>query len=87
MSDWCETENTDIGGLGFVKKKDIYGNWVIDSKYPKKVRCPKCRKQLETFTRSCHDDGCIHVYMPKHKAPVKKIKKGTRDVVRGCRGK
>lgn len=77
---WCETEDVHLDALGFARKIDEYGHYILRGlKYPKKVRCPKCGKQFETFTRECHDPGCIHLYLPKHKAPVKRPRKETRD--------
>lgn len=77
---WCEERNKQIDCIGFKP-------WKYKSKSPMaearkqvgaRVRCPKCKQRFEPIVKECHDPGCWHVYMPKHKEKVKKVKKQTR---------
>lgn len=55
---WCQTQDIVIDWLGMGKSV---------KKAPKRVVCPKCKKRFHPFTRECHDEGCFHLYLPKHK--------------------
>jgi hypothetical protein len=84
-NDWRQEEDVCVDFLGFIpgccvgttfsklKWKEIKGG------HPMRVRCPDCKRRLMTFLRECHDPGCFHAYLPKHKKPVKKKKKTSRD--------
>lgn len=71
-SDWCQEEDLDVAWCKFNKV-------IIDNTHPKRVRCSQCGKRFITFVRECHDAGCYHAYLPKHKKPVKRKKKISRD--------
>lgn len=36
----------------------------------KYVRCKICGQRFEVYNRECEDPGCVHFYIPDHKAYV-----------------
>lgn len=75
MSDvWCEEKNKGIGDLGRCKKPRSEAR----KQYGCRIRCPKCKQRFEPIVMECSDPGCWHVYLPKHKPKIKKIKKQTK---------
>jgi hypothetical protein len=34
----------------------------------KYARCTVCNQRFEVYYEECHDAGCVHSYIPKHKA-------------------
>jgi hypothetical protein len=84
-TDWCQEEDVCVDFLGYIpgccpgtfkhkiKFKEIKGN------HPTRIRCPDCKRRLMSFIRECHDPGCYHAYMPKHKKPIKRKRKVSRD--------
>lgn len=76
---WCEEKNVHLDCLGFIKNDKIKRTGEPMPKYPKRVRCPKCKHRFETFVRYCDDEYCLHLYMPKHKVKVKKKKLPSKD--------
>ena len=70
---------------GWCQKTDIQVDWLsqdglvyIDT-HPRRMRCENCKRRFMTFVRECDDPGCFHAYFPKHKKPVKKKRKQSRD--------
>jgi hypothetical protein len=61
ISEWCENEDIHL---------DVWGSTLKGKrlkKPPTKIRCPKCKKRFKPFVRECQDNGCWHLYLPKHK--------------------
>ncbi len=84
-SDWCQEEDICIDVVGFIPGCCPYAVRYEKFKEIKKtgiqrIRCPKCKKRFMSFIRECHDPGCYHAFFPKHKKPVKKPRKVSRDV-------
>ena len=40
----------------------------------KTVRCSECGQRFEVHNKECSDHGCIHSFVPKHKATVRDAK-------------
>lgn len=81
-TEWCQKENLPIHKVDPEFRDSIFTKDPIQgtAKPPQRVRCPKCKKRFMTFTRECDDLNCYHTYFPKHKMPVKKKKKTSRDI-------
>lgn len=65
---WCEEEDVCLGVLGYIDRV------TAQKKVPARVRCPKCKKRFKPYIRECHDTGCLHWYLPRHK--VKCVPRG-----------
>ena len=57
--EWCEKENVGLGVIGFP--------WQGTKVPVKTVRCPKCKKRFKPYIFECHDPGCLHYALPRHK--------------------
>jgi hypothetical protein len=78
---WCEKDNCCIDFIGYKhqwKYKSRTALAEARKQVGARVRCPKCKQRFEPIVKECHDPGCWHVFMPKHKERIKKIKKITR---------
>lgn len=77
---WCEQTNKGIDCIGF-KHQWRYKSKTAIAEARKcvgaRVRCSKCKQRFEPIVRECHDPGCWHVYLPKHKTKADKTKKKT----------
>jgi len=58
--DWCLETDKAIAFLGFRKNGKRF-------EYKKHYRCPDCGKRLKVWLRDCHDPGCVHLWISKHK--------------------
>lgn len=58
--EWCKTEDYSIDWLGWRKKGKRFT-------FKKHYRCPDCGKRLKVWLRDCHDVGCVHLWISKHK--------------------
>lgn len=79
MTEWCQEKDVQLDVLGFIRpslsdveRRNKFKE--IKDGHPKRTRCVVCKKRFMSFIRECHDAGCYHVYLPKHKKPVKKRK-------------
>jgi hypothetical protein len=67
-TDWCENENVHLEWLGFAPNPSTPHKSIRKlKKTPTRVRCHKCKKRFKPFVKECDDEGCIHLYLPKHK--------------------
>jgi hypothetical protein len=71
--EWCQTENKAIEWIGWnTPSGRVFGKYKEKLKKTKTyVRCPSCKKRVQCYIRSCHDEGCMHLWMPKHKKRIK----------------
>ena len=76
MNVWCQEEDICVEFLGTIME-GFFDK--VKNKHSKRMRCSACGKRFMTFLRECDDPGCYHVYFPKHKKPVKKARKVSRD--------
>lgn len=63
---WCPGGGED---LGFEYNKE--SRRISDNPHLRKVkhvRCKICGQRFEIYNRDCHDPGCTHSKVPKHKA-------------------
>ena len=61
---WCPGGATQ---LGFTWSKESRKMLPEDRKI-KFIRCPICDQRFEVQNKECHDHGCIHHFVPNHKA-------------------
>lgn len=61
---WCSGGGKD---LGFQYDKESRET-PSEKRRLKYVRCQVCDQRFQAYNRECHDVGCVHTYVPKHKA-------------------
>lgn len=61
---WCPGGGKDIGFDYNHKSRST----PEEKRKVKYIRCGVCGQRFEVFNKECHDPGCVHHYVPKHKA-------------------
>ena len=63
---WCPGGGKDLGFQYDDKRRELSKN--PERRKTKHVRCGVCDQRFEVYNRDCHDPGCTHFHVPRHKA-------------------